>query len=192
MSPPGRRRELRGRGQDRPVPRPEADQAYREAFEGALARVGQRHGGRSVPPLDPRSWEQHAAFRETFLAAFGDDEAQQAARRIGRALYLGTLGAAEPAGPPVEVAADLAAVAADLRFLEGYLGEIAGSPDLAGQGEALSRLARGWAGGAAVLAEQIEAAVRTPRPPVQKGTSGAAARDRGRARGRGQATGGRR
>jgi hypothetical protein len=109
--------------------------------------------------LDPREWEQHAVFRDTFLARFSQAEDRQALRHCGRMLYLRAMDYGEVCDAERTATADLAPVALDLHFLEAYLEDLARHPYPGTEGERLSALAVGWGRAAESLAQRIEMAL---------------------------------
>lgn len=80
-------------------------------------------GYAAVPTVHPRQWENHAVFRETFLATLDDEEAVAAFRVFAKAQYAMALEYGPPwYGTPADATAHgLRAITADLRFLQGYL-----------------------------------------------------------------------
>lgn len=95
-------------------------------------------------------WTEAGAYRETFLYRLGP-AAADAFRAVGREVCLWSM---EYPGTVSDDAAELRAVAADLRYLGGFLlhGVATDAEPLA------ARLVNGWAHRIARLAEEIEAA----------------------------------
>ncbi len=79
------------------------------------------------PVIDPARWEDFPAFRETFLLHLTRPEFNDAFRAWGLALYALVLDADTSYLPalPDQGGFELAAAAADLRHLQGYLAESA-------------------------------------------------------------------
>jgi hypothetical protein len=77
-----------------------------------------------VPPSAPAGWIEESAFRETFLLAIDDPEKRESVRRAGAAFFLMALEATYHNGTteedPSATRAELRAIAADLRYLQGY------------------------------------------------------------------------
>jgi hypothetical protein len=96
-------------------------------------------------------WTEEGAYRETFLYRLGP-AAAGAFRVVGREVCLWSM--EYPGTGACDDSAELRAVAADLRYLGGFLvhGVAADAEPLA------ARLVAGWAERIARLAEEIEAA----------------------------------
>jgi hypothetical protein len=77
-----------------------------------------------VPPGAPEDWIEESAFRETFLQAIDDPVRRESVRRAGAFFFLVALEATFHNGTtqedPSATRADLRAIAADLRYLQGY------------------------------------------------------------------------
>jgi len=114
------------------------------------------------------SWIEADSFRETTLRIFGSAEDREALRRVGRLLH--DLAVDRRCGPGGEsdesdesdeplVSAQLRAVAADLRYLEGYLemlGHWAEWSTVSVTEEALAHFAGRMARRVGALAEAVE------------------------------------
>ena len=115
----------------------------------------------AVPPiLDPAYFEDHPAFRETFLLYFSDPEANTALRSLGSLLYDFVLEywTNWPDQPEGLLRASLRAAIADMRHVQGFLTEWA-SPDTAHETphlEHLAKLGGGVARDLGVLADRLE------------------------------------
>jgi hypothetical protein len=77
-----------------------------------------------VPPGAPANWIEESAFRETFLLAIDDPEKRETVRRAGAIAFLAALETTFHNGTtpedPSATRAELRAIAADLRYLQGY------------------------------------------------------------------------
>jgi hypothetical protein len=77
-----------------------------------------------VPPSAPEDWIEESAFRETFLQAIDDPEKRETIRQAGAIAFLAALEATFHNGTtqedPSATRAELRAIAADLRYLQGY------------------------------------------------------------------------
>jgi hypothetical protein len=87
-----------------------------------------------VPPvLTPDQWEDQPCFRETFLLHFSKPEYNAALRGVSVALFDVTLSShldtLQPDQPGPYVRHELAAAAADLRHLQGFLGMVSESEE---------------------------------------------------------------
>jgi hypothetical protein len=83
-----------------------------------------RSSKKSTSPTPP-PWNEADSFRETTLQFIDDPEDREAARRFSRLLYDLVLEQTRNMGDEDYVTrANLRAIAADLRHLEGYLDEI--------------------------------------------------------------------
>lgn len=115
----------------------------------------------AVPPiLDPASFEDHPAFRETFMLYFSDPEANTALRSLGSLLYDFVLEywTNWPDQPEGLLRASLRAAIADMRHVQGFLAEWAG-PNTAHETPHLEHLAKvggGIAQELGVLADRLE------------------------------------
>jgi hypothetical protein len=84
-----------------------------------------RSSEKSTSPTPPPPWNEADSFRETTLQFIDDPEDREAARRFSRLLYdLVLEQTREVGGEDYVTRANLRAIAADLRHLEGYLDEI--------------------------------------------------------------------
>jgi hypothetical protein len=95
------------------------------------------------PDVAAPSWDEADSFRETTLQKFDHPEQREAVRAFGRVLYdLGTETTRDP-GDESTTRAELRAVAADLRYIRGYLlNVIRRSTELCSLGAADDKLAR--------------------------------------------------
>jgi hypothetical protein len=77
-----------------------------------------------VPPGAPADWIEESAFRETFLQAIDDPEKRETVRQAGAIAFLAALETTFHNGTtpdePSATRAELRAIAADLRYLQGY------------------------------------------------------------------------
>jgi hypothetical protein len=110
----------------------------------------------SIPP----PWNESDSFRETMLHLFDDPTDRQAVRNMGRVLYDLAVEATRELGGESSVArAELRAIAADLRYLEGYCGMVLRSAEessLSAEEDGLARFAGKLAGRVGALVESIE------------------------------------
>ena len=116
------------------------------------------------PRIIPAAWEDHPAFRETFLMYFTEPPANAALRIVGRLFHEIVLEYYHhwPEWPEGTTATELRAALADLRHLEGYFAAVGREHEQASLSEpdiALSRLAAREAGELARIAEEIESAI---------------------------------
>jgi hypothetical protein len=114
-----------------------------------------------IPRIDPEEWEDHEGFRETFLLHYTDPEANQTLRRLGGLMFNQALERVDlwPKRPESATRAELLAVVADLRFLEGYLGAVGQEhviSSLSSEDTALSQLAAAQALDVGRIADRIE------------------------------------
>jgi hypothetical protein len=116
----------------------------------------------SPPPFAslPREWEMLCVFRETFLVWLTPPGAADAFRFIGNLFFDLMLNAEDwPTWTESPVRAELRAVAADLRFLQGFLTTI-GTPERASElsveDARLSRFAACQAAEVTGIAQRIE------------------------------------
>jgi hypothetical protein len=98
----------------------------------------------ATPPQDPPllPWEDHVAFRSTFLLHFTQPSDREALEHIGRMLYDSALELAGkwPRGKESPTRAELRAAAADLRHAESFIATVAGSRRVASLGVEDERL----------------------------------------------------
>jgi hypothetical protein len=114
------------------------------------------------PKFTPPPWNEADTIRETTLLVIDDPEDREALRRVGRLLY--DLAVETTHLPGVEsgesiAGSELRAAAAELRFVEGFLGMVRRSADessLEGEDLALARFAGRLARRVGALAERIE------------------------------------
>jgi hypothetical protein len=112
----------------------------------------------SIPP----SWNESESFRETTLIWIADAADREALRRVGRLIHdLALEATREPSDPgePSQTRAELGAVVAELRHLEGYLamvGREAEESTLEPDDDALAHFAGKLAGRVGALVEKIE------------------------------------
>ena len=113
----------------------------------------------SYADVTPPPWNEADSFRETTLQHF-DPEDRDALRHVGRLLYdLALEVTRENGSEPSMTRAELAAVAADLRYTSGYLamvGREAEESTLQPDDDALSHFAGKLAGQVGSLAAAIE------------------------------------
>ena len=88
-------------------------------------------GRRPPAPSAPAGWIEESAFRETFLNAIDDPVRRENVFRAGAFFYLAALEATFDNGTtpedPSVTRAELWAIAADLRYLQGYAAMVAHS-----------------------------------------------------------------
>jgi hypothetical protein len=117
----------------------------------------------AVPPtIDPATWEDFAAFRETFLMYLTPPGYAAALRTVGEMLHTMILESYNPwpGWPESSTRTELRAAVADLRHLEGFLGAVGRehvASSLARADERLSRFAARQAAEVARIAHRIEA-----------------------------------
>jgi hypothetical protein len=94
----------------------------------------------ATPPLFP--WEDHPAFRFTFLMHFTQPGDREALEHIGKMLYDSALELAGkwPRLPESSTRAELRAVLADLQHAESFIATVAGSRHVASLGPEDERL----------------------------------------------------
>ena len=94
----------------------------------------------ATPPLFP--WEDHPAFRFTFLMHFTQPGDREALEHIGKMLYDSALELSGkwPTGPESPTRGELRAVLADLRHAESFIATVAGSRNVASLGPEDERL----------------------------------------------------
>jgi hypothetical protein len=99
------------------------------------------------PPQDPPTpsaydWEDHLAFRETFLLHFTQEGDRETLERLGRMLYGMALESSRvwPEWRETTTRAEMRAVLADLRHAEAVLATIARSRHVSSLGEEDERL----------------------------------------------------
>jgi hypothetical protein len=83
--------------------------------------------------LPPFPWEDHPAFRFTFLLHFTQPKDREALEHVGKMLYESALEMAGkwPTWRESPVRAELRAAAADLRHVEAFIASVAGSRHVA-------------------------------------------------------------
>jgi|SRR5579863_695831 len=128
-----------------------------------LAREAQAQPSSALDHRQEPSWDESDSFRETTLRQFGDPQDREALRRVGRMLYdmalettLGTTQAQLDESSLTR--AELRAVLADLRYLEGYLSLLGRSSkecSLLPADDALARFAGRLAGKVGALARSV-------------------------------------
>ncbi len=131
-------------------PKPPQPKSFQELVEALPAPIA---------IVDPAKWEDYPAFRETFVSAWLDDEKAAAARAFGKALYIMGCGSGETwkADTSDARALELAAVVADLRYLEGFLNWTGDTECVeASREERWCRFAKRFAKKVAGLADEIE------------------------------------
>jgi hypothetical protein len=112
-----------------------------------------------VPRIQPDGFEDFEVFRETFLARVDDPVHNEACRSFARFFY--ELSLLEPGYWPLtwtdHTAHLLRAVLADLRYLQGYLGDLdSGVERESERHEALCRLAARFSEKIGELADELE------------------------------------
>jgi hypothetical protein len=114
---------------------------------------------RPTHPLIPPGREESAGFRETFLRHFYEREDLAALRRLAHLLHEMILEMARyaPRTPESGTREELRAVAADLRYVQGFLGAVARSQQEAALRPADAELAALAARQAQVVAGVAEA-----------------------------------
>lgn len=116
------------------------------------------------PRITPDAWEDHPAFRETFLMYFTEPPANAALREVGRLIHDLVLEHYHhwPAWTESVTATELRSALADLRHLEGFLesvGREREAAELKDSDATLSRLAGRLARELAGIADEIETAI---------------------------------
>ena len=118
-----------------------------------------------VYPTDPKArplfpWEEHAAFRASFLMHFTTEGHRAALEAVGQLLYDSALEAKNwPPWPESTTRAELRAAAADLRHTEAFLaavGQEQYTVSLDTEDEQLSIMAREWSIMVGRIAQGIE------------------------------------
>jgi hypothetical protein len=116
----------------------------------------------AIPPVvDPERWEDFDGFRETFLADFTVPEHNAALRRLCNVLAA-LIGEAYPVMPKAVEGwyrTRVRAALADLRFLQGFLAEMADASVAPSSEEALARLVRRKVLALGKIADGIERAL---------------------------------
>jgi hypothetical protein len=117
------------------------------------------------------SWEEHAAFRGTFLMYFTKEGDRAALEILGQLLYEMQLEVSGgwPHWPESPIQVEMRAVAADLRHAQAFLAAIAGArhtSSLKGEDERLSLLADGYSREVGQTARGIESVLGPARPGV--------------------------
>jgi len=112
----------------------------------------------------PFPWEEHPAFRFTFLAWFTRPGDRELLEGIGRLLYDMALEICGKWPKPQEstTRAEMRAAAQDLRHVEAFLlslGTSRTTSSLQGEDERLALMAESWAGHVGQIAKGIEGAV---------------------------------
>jgi hypothetical protein len=115
------------------------------------------------------SWEEHAAFRSTFLMHFTKEGDRAALEILGQLLYEMVLdvNGVWPHWPESPIRVEMRAVAADLRHAQAFLAAIAEArhtSSLKGEDERLSLLADGYSREVGQTAKGLESALG-PAPP---------------------------
>lgn len=124
------------------------------------------------PTVDPKDWEDHAVFRETFLLYLTRAEYNAALRQAGVVLFDLVLEASRallPEPPGGRLRADLLAAAGDLRHLQGFLGMLGDEqhdPETDPEGAALSRRAGRLALKLGKIAVELEIDLGAKLPPL--------------------------
>jgi hypothetical protein len=120
-----------------------------------------RSSKKSTSPTPRPPWNEADSFRETTLQFIDDPDDREAARRFSRLLYDLVLEQTRKMGDEDYVTrANLRAIAADLRYLEGYLdfiGRTLENSSVEPEEEALVRFAGRQAGKVGAVAAKIEA-----------------------------------
>jgi hypothetical protein len=102
--------------------KPLAARSVVEPSEGATSSTG----AAPIASIDPKAFEDHEGFRETFLFHFTEPKANDALRTAGALLFDLALECCGswPVRPEGHVRAELQAALADLRHLEGFLSAV--------------------------------------------------------------------
>jgi hypothetical protein len=119
----------------------------------------------------PASWEEHAAFRSTFLMHFTKEGDRAALEILGQLLYemLLEVSGGWPHWPESPTRVEMRAVVADLRHAQAFLAAIAGArhaSSLKGEDERLSLLADELSREVGKTANAIESVLGPARPAV--------------------------
>ncbi len=116
----------------------------------------------AIPPVvDPERWEDFDGFRETFLVDFTVPEHNAALRRLCDVLSA-LIGEAYPVMPKIAEGSyrtSIRAALADLRFLQGFLTEMADPSVVPAVDDALARLLRRKVLALGKIADAIESAL---------------------------------
>ncbi|HVT58952.1 MAG TPA: hypothetical protein VHR45_11170 [Thermoanaerobaculia bacterium] len=114
-------------------------------------------------PSSPQSisppWNEADSFRETTLLVIDDEQDREALRQVGRLLYNLAVETTRLPGEESSTHGEMRAAAAELRFLEGFLGMVGRSAeesDLQPADDALARFAGKLARRVCDVAEAIE------------------------------------
>jgi hypothetical protein len=116
------------------------------------------------PRILPSAWEEHPAFRESFLLYLTEPAVNAALRTLGRLLYDLILNYYHhwPSWPEGATMTELRGALGDLRHLEGYLAAVGREHEeasLSGRDTALSLLAAQKATELARIADEMERAL---------------------------------
>ncbi len=119
----------------------------------------------------PASWEEHAAFRSTFLMHFTKEGDRAALEILGQLLYemLMEVSGGWPHWPESPTRVEMRAVLADLRHAQAFLAAIAGArcvSSLESEDERLSFLADGFSREVGRTASGIESVLGPLRTQV--------------------------
>src|SRR4029077_7893587 len=117
------------------------------------------------------SWEEHAAFRSTFLMHFTKEGDRAALEILGQLLYemLLEVSGGWPHWPEAPIRVEMRGVAADLGHAHALLAALAGArhtSSLKGEDERLSLLADGFSREVGQTANGIEAVLGVAQPRV--------------------------
>jgi hypothetical protein len=105
------------------------------------------------------AWNESDSFRETTLHLFSDPKDREALRHVGGILYDLALEADRGLAGESSIREEMRAVAADLRYVEGYLvmiGRLSEESSLSPTDDALARFAGKLAGQVGAVAAAIE------------------------------------
>jgi hypothetical protein len=119
-----------------------------------------RHPDGPHTEVEAPSWNEADSFRETTVQYFDDPKQREAVREFGRLLYNLATDTARDPGTESSNRSELRAVAADLRYINGYCTTIGLSAKLCSldvADERLARFARKLARRVGALVESIEA-----------------------------------
>ena len=111
------------------------------------------------PEAAASSWNEADSFRETTVQYFDDPKQREAVREFGRLLYVLATDTTRDPGTESSNRSELRAVAADLRYIDGYCTSIGLSTKLCSldaADEKLARFARKLARRVGALVESIE------------------------------------
>lgn len=130
-----------------------------------------------TPTIDPERWGDFDGFRETYLSDFTIAPHNEALRKFANMLQdlISEAAHVMPIPPAGRYRGQLQAAVADLRYLQGYLGNMGDETqwDVAEGDKHLARLARRKAASLGKIADEIEASLARRVGGGMQVTSGA-------------------